>query len=120
MADSVVLHGVSDDLLRVAVALTCLGTRACSGRTSSDLQDSERHTDLVGDHKGFTVVLQGYDIAEVDTVLERIRKAVASTDRAFRASVRGELNHPALRVRLRGYDRIEVDDYLRRAIDRLA
>jgi len=80
----------------------------------------DRHTDLVGDHRGFTIVLRGYDVAEVDAMLERIRKAVASTDRALRASVRGELNHPALRVGLRGYDRIEVDDYLRRAIDRLA
>lgn len=74
----------------------------------------------MGDHQGFTVVLRGYDIAEVDAVLERIRTAVASTDQAFRASVRGELNNPALRVRIRGYDRTEVDDYLRRAVDRLA
>ena len=80
----------------------------------------DRHTDLVGDHQGFTVALPGYDVAEVDAMLERIRKAVVSTDRELRASVRGALNHPALRVSLRGYDRIEVDDYLRRAIDRLA
>jgi DivIVA domain-containing protein len=74
----------------------------------------------VGDHKGFKVVIRGYDVDDVDAIMERIRKAAASTDRAFRASVRGELNHPALHVRARGYDRVEVDDYLRRAIDRLA
>ena len=74
----------------------------------------------MGDHQDFTVVVRGYDVDQVDTMLERIRKAVASTDRAFRASVSAELKHPALRVRLRGYNRIEVDDYLRRAIDRLA
>jgi DivIVA domain-containing protein len=74
----------------------------------------------VGDHQGFTIVLRGYDVDEVNAMLERIRKAVASTDRAFRDSIRDELNHPTLGVRLRGYDRAEVDDYLRRAVDRLA
>jgi DivIVA domain-containing protein len=74
----------------------------------------------VGDHKGFTVVLRGYDVAEVDSMLERIQKAVASTDHALRASVRGERNNPAFNVRLRGYDRIAVDEYLRQAVDRLA
>jgi len=74
----------------------------------------------VGDHQGFTVALRGYDIAEVEAMLERIRKAAASTDQALRASVREELNQPAFRTRLRGYARIEVDDYLRRAVDRLA
>jgi DivIVA domain-containing protein len=73
----------------------------------------------VGDHQGFSVVLRGYDVAEVDAMVGRIRKAAASSDRALRASVREELNHPAIRVRLRGYDRTEVDDYLRLAIDRL-
>jgi len=69
---------------------------------------------------GFTVVLRGYDPAEVDAMLERIREAAASTDLELRALVRAELNRPAFRIRLRGYDRVEVDAYLRRAIDRLA
>jgi DivIVA domain-containing protein len=74
----------------------------------------------VGDHKGFTVVLRGYDTGEVDAMLELIQTAAASTDRALRASVRADLNQAALRIRLRGYDRNQVDDYLRRAIDRLS
>jgi DivIVA domain-containing protein len=74
----------------------------------------------VGDHKGFTVVLRGYDADDVDALLERVRKAAASTDQALRASVRGELIRPALRVRVRGYDRAEVEAYLRRVVDRLA
>jgi DivIVA domain-containing protein len=74
----------------------------------------------VGDHKGFTVVLRGYDPAEVDALLDRVRAALASTDPAVRASVRTELNRPAFHIRLRGYDRFQVDDYLRTAIDRLA
>jgi DivIVA domain-containing protein len=74
----------------------------------------------VGDHQGFTVVLRGYDVTEVDAMLERIRAAMNSTDAALRASVRADLNGPGLSVRVRGYDRAEVDDYLRRAIDRLA
>ncbi|HEX6685959.1 MAG TPA: DivIVA domain-containing protein [Candidatus Limnocylindrales bacterium] len=74
----------------------------------------------MGDHKGFTVVLRGYDTGEVDAMLKRIQSALASTDPAARASVRKQLDHPAFNARLRGYDRSEVDDYLRRAIDRLA
>ena len=78
------------------------------------------HTGPMGDHQGFSVVLRGYDIAEVEAMLERIRKAAASTDSALRAAMRQDLTDAVLRVRLRGYDRVEVDDYLRRAIDRLA
>jgi DivIVA domain-containing protein len=74
----------------------------------------------VGDHQGFTTVLRGYDVGEVDAMLERVRLALASTDVELRASVRAELNGPPLSVRVRGYDRSEVDDFLRRAIDRLA
>lgn len=74
----------------------------------------------MGDHTGFTIVLRGYAIAEVDALLARIQQAVGATDPALRASVREELNNPALRVRFHGYDRTEVDDYLRRAVDRLA
>jgi DivIVA domain-containing protein len=74
----------------------------------------------MGDHQGFTVVLRGYDPGEVDAMLDRIRKAAASTDPTIRAAVRAELNHPILSIRLRGYDRAQVDDYLRQAIDRLA
>jgi DivIVA domain-containing protein len=74
----------------------------------------------MGDHKGFTVVLRGYDPAEVDAVLERIREGLASVDRAERTAIREQLNDCTFRVRLRGYDRVEVDEYLRRAIDQLA
>lgn len=74
----------------------------------------------MGDHTGFTVVLRGYDPAEVDAMMLRIDKALASADPALRASVRAELSQPGFRVRMRGYDRLQVDEYLRRAIDRLA
>ena len=74
----------------------------------------------MGDHKGFTVVLRGYDTAEVDAALKRLRIALASADPAVRASMRTELGHAAFPIRLRGYDRIEVDEYLRKAVDRLA
>jgi DivIVA domain-containing protein len=74
----------------------------------------------MGDLTGFTVVLRGYDPAEVDALLERIRAALAATDWVTRRNMREELAHVALRVKFRGYDRIQVDEYLRRAIDRLA
>ena len=69
---------------------------------------------------GFTVVLRGYDPAEVDAMMQRLREALASTDPALRAAVRTQLNNPGFRVRFRGYDRVQVDEYFRRAIDRLA
>lgn len=78
------------------------------------------HTEHVGDHQGFTVVLRGYDIAEVDAMVQRLEEALASPSASLRASVRAELNQPAFRLRLRGYDRVQVDEYLRRFIDRLA
>jgi DivIVA domain-containing protein len=74
----------------------------------------------VGDHKGFAVVVRGYDVGEVDAIMERIHQATASTDGILRAAVRAELTKAELSVRLRGYDRVAVDDYLRRAVDRLA
>jgi DivIVA domain-containing protein len=74
----------------------------------------------VGDHKGFTVVLRGYDTGEVDAMLKRVKDALASPDPAARASVRAELDHFVFHVRLRGYDRMEVDKYLRQAVDKLA
>lgn len=74
----------------------------------------------MSDHQGFTLVLRGYDVAEVETLLQRLREALASTDPARRAEMRRTLADPGLPVRFRGYDRVQVDDYLRRAIDRLA
>ena len=74
----------------------------------------------MGDHKGFTVVLRGYDTGEVEAMLKRVKTALASADPAMRASVRTELDNPAFHIRMRGYDRIEVDAYLRKVIDRLA
>lgn len=73
----------------------------------------------MGDHQGFTIVLRGYDIGEVEEAMERYRTARASTDPALRAAVRRELTDRAFRVRVRGYDRAQVDEYFRQAIDRL-
>jgi DivIVA domain-containing protein len=74
----------------------------------------------VGDHQGFTIVLRGYDIAEVEETMQRVRAALATTDPAKRAAVRREVDGRAFTVRLRGYDRNQVDEYFRRALDRLA
>jgi DivIVA domain-containing protein len=74
----------------------------------------------MGDHKGFTTVLRGYDAGEVDAMLRRVQEALASADPAARASVRAALDHVAFSVRMRGYDRTQVDEYLRKAVDRLA
>jgi len=73
----------------------------------------------VGDHQGFTIVLRGYDIGEVEEAMERVRTARASLDPALRAAVRRELTSRTFRIRMRGYDRAQVDEYFRQAIDRL-
>jgi DivIVA domain-containing protein len=68
----------------------------------------------------FTVVLRGYDIAEVDAVVQRAHEALASDSPAMRTSAREELRQIAFRVRFHGYDRMQVDEYLRRAAALLA
>jgi DivIVA domain-containing protein len=74
----------------------------------------------VGDHQGFSIVLRGYDIGEVEEAMERVRAARVSLDPVFRATVRRELTNRSFRIRLRGYDRAQVDEYFRQAVDRLA
>jgi DivIVA domain-containing protein len=67
----------------------------------------------------FTVVLRGYDRAEVDSLVERVHDATASDSPTARASAREELRRRVLRVRLRGYDRAQVDEYLRLMAEQL-
>jgi DivIVA domain-containing protein len=78
------------------------------------------HTGRVPIDADFTVVLRGYDIAEVDAVVQRAHEALASDSPAMRISAREELRQIAFRVRFRGYDRMQVDEYLRRAAALLA
>jgi DivIVA domain-containing protein len=73
----------------------------------------------VATYVDFTVVLRGYDRAEVDSLVERVHDATASDSPTTRASAREELRRSVLRVRLRGYDRAQVDDYLRLMAEQL-
>jgi DivIVA domain-containing protein len=68
----------------------------------------------------FTVVLRGYDTAEVDVLVQRVEQALVSSDPQLRAAAQDELRGATFRVRLRGYDRAQVDQYLVRAVDALA
>jgi DivIVA domain-containing protein len=68
----------------------------------------------------FTVVLRGYDKAEVDASVARANKALVSKDAAQRTSALRELNGARFRTRLWGYDRVQVDDFLRRTAAVLA
>ncbi len=61
----------------------------------------------------FMIVLRGYDIKQVDALVQQASEALASGSFALRASVRDELRRTAFPVRLRGYDRSQVDGYLR-------
>lgn len=67
----------------------------------------------------FTIVLRGYDPAQVDAVVRRAAEARGSTDPALRSAVLSELGNTKLLVKFRGYDRSQVDDYLRRVTDLL-
>jgi DivIVA domain-containing protein len=57
----------------------------------------------------FTVVLRGYDRAEVDATLAEVDYALAGADLAARRAAAGRLRGRTFRVGLRGYDRSEVD-----------
>lgn len=67
----------------------------------------------------FTVVLRGYDTAEVDVLVHRVEQALVSNDPQVRAAAQNELRGATFRVRLHGYDRAQVDQYLRLAVDAL-
>jgi DivIVA domain-containing protein len=68
----------------------------------------------------FMIVLRGYDPAEVDALIQRANRALASTDPAIRSAVERELLQPELRTRMRGYDRSQVHALLAILADQLA
>lgn len=68
----------------------------------------------------FTVVLRGYDPAEVDVLIGQANLALASPDRAARSAVERKLRQPELRTRMRGYDRSQVHERLAILADQLA
>jgi DivIVA domain-containing protein len=68
----------------------------------------------------FTVVMRGYDKAEVDTAVARANEALVSREAAQRVSALRELNGIRFRIRLWGYDRAQVDDFLQRTAAALA
>jgi hypothetical protein len=68
----------------------------------------------------FTVVLQGYDRAEVDFLVDRLDGALATDNSAFRAMVAQEVQTAKVRVAAHGYERSQVDDYLTRTAELLA
>ena len=68
----------------------------------------------------FTVVLRGYDPAEVDELIGQANLALAWTDRAARSALERKLRQPELRTRMRGYDRSQVHARLAILADQLA
>nr|MDT0663515.1 DivIVA domain-containing protein [Micromonospora sp. DSM 115978] len=68
----------------------------------------------------FTIVLRGYDIAEVDRVLTQADEAVSSGSDSLRSAAREVLRDTNFRMRLRGYDRSQVDEAIRDRTKRLA
>ena len=68
----------------------------------------------------FTIVLRGYDPAEVDELIDQANRALASTDPAARSAVERKLRQPELRTRIRGYDRSQIDARLAILADQLA
>lgn len=68
----------------------------------------------------FSIVLRGYDPAEVDDLIKQANRALASTDAAARSEVERRLRQPGLQTRMRGYDRSQVDARLAILADQLA
>jgi DivIVA domain-containing protein len=67
-----------------------------------------------------TIVLRGYNPAEVDELIEQANRALASTDPATRSEVERKLRNPELRTQLRGYNRSQVQEVLAVLADELA
>ena len=63
----------------------------------------------------FARVLRGYDRAEVDKVVERIRRS-AEAPGAPGAITPDEIESAMFRIVMRGYDEHQVDDYLDHAV----
>lgn len=57
----------------------------------------------------FMIALRGYDVSDVDRLLDRAHAALASSDPGLRRSAAEALRSADFRQRLRGYDRAAVD-----------
>jgi cell division septum initiation protein DivIVA len=68
----------------------------------------------------FSIVLRGYDRAEVDGLIKQGNLALMSSDPSERSAVERTLRQPELTVRMRGYDRSQVDQQLAILADQLA
>jgi DivIVA domain-containing protein len=68
---------------------------------------------------GFAVVLRGYDVEQVDNLIEMLQDAARSGDPQRRAEARAGLDNVTLRTAMRGYDREQVDGYLRTLLEAL-
>jgi DivIVA domain-containing protein len=68
----------------------------------------------------FSIVLRGYDRAEVDGLIKQGNLALMSSDPSERSAVERTLRQPELTTRMRGYDRSQVDRQLAILADQLA
>jgi DivIVA domain-containing protein len=68
---------------------------------------------------GFTVGLRGYDVEQVEELIERLQDAIRSQDPFRRSEALAALSGTKLRTAMRGYDREQVDSYLAALVDAL-
>lgn len=62
----------------------------------------------------FTIVLRGYDRAQVEALLRQVDEALMSGDLALREAAAEAVRGATFQVALRGYDRAQVDRLIRR------
>lgn len=67
----------------------------------------------------FLVALRGYDMTQVDQVLQQADEALASGSEVLRASARQVLEQVQFRQRIRGYARHQVDRAVRELLQKL-
>jgi DivIVA domain-containing protein len=67
----------------------------------------------------FMTALRGYDMAQVDTVLQQADEALESGSDTLRASAREVLQDVRFKLRLRGYARHQVDRAVRERLNQL-
>ncbi|GGL00899.1 DivIVA domain-containing protein [Mangrovihabitans endophyticus] len=69
--------------------------------------------------EAFMIALRGYDMAQVDALLQQADDALASGSETLRSTARRAIQDAQFRQRLRGYARYQVDQALRDRLQKL-
>jgi hypothetical protein len=77
------------------------------------------HRRLVIVTPAFMIALRGFDIEQIDQLLQQADEALATEDQAVRAAACQALRHVQLKRRLRGYARAQVEQSIQERLEAL-